>query len=684
MKKLFRKYFWPSIRISVIGTLVCSIILGSVFTTLGAERIMPEESSKQITVDLSQEGSPIGTSTITAAVTNESLNTVKTSIFGANDSWIDDGYGLWDAEKNEPYSIMLDKVRASGIYHLRYPGGTEGDYIHWYDIVGDVSKRTPQLDVFSKEFPVYSSENGTLFHVTFGVDELYELCQKAGIKATIQLNTGTGSPKEAADYIAYIKKNGWLELTDSFAIGNEVCLPLENMESIKVQKTPLEYISFCEELFDILGAEVVENKDIQLGIIGMPAAHPLSGNKNWDRQVIDALKEKIDFIDVHIGYAYYYNNNGETAEDCMKCFLAAGTWVKSLLEEEKATIAQYGGEYADDISIQICEWGPVGGSYPNSLGASLFISDVLNVMLEEPKVSAADYLPLLNHYAAGNLIGANTHAIVTGGNEYYWNNCASYVYKWYSDLVGSDVLDVAISGCNTFSSVPVGELPAIENVEEGDVNVYYDESTGKGSIFILNRSLDENLSYTINFPTDKAVISDITELWSEDPTKGNSWQEPNRIVPVSYDGEKSEFGTLKITTKPASLVKVDFQAEDIDLYISIKDTEDKSNDNKPVDNGDRTESAGKNPNGGTKPKDEGTQGQDPGTEPGGTKNPEPGRDHNTVKDTVKRIRNYVSDNLPVLLMIIVVEALIMFMVAELMFVLFHMIKRKRQRNLTAQ
>ncbi len=672
MKKLFKKYFWRSIRISLISTLICSIILGSAFITLGAERIVPKESSKQITVDLSCKDSPNGTSSITAAITNESLNTVKTSLFGANDSWIDDGYGLWDAEKNEPYSVMLNKVRASGIYHLRYPGGTEGDYVHWYDIVGDVSERTPQLDVFSKDFPTYSKENGTLFQVTFGVDELYELCEKAGIKATIQLNAGTGSPKEAADYIAYIKKNGWLKLTDSFAIGNEVCLPLENLESIKVQKTPLEYINFCEELFDILGEDVVSDKDIQLGIIGMPASHPLSGNKNWDRQVIDALKGKIDFIDVHIGYAYYYNKNGESAEDCMKCFLAAGSWVKSLLEEEKATIAEYGGEHADDISIQICEWGPVGGSYPNSLGASLFVSDVLNVMLEEPKVSAADYLPLLNHYAAGNLIGANTYAAVTGGDEYYWNNCASYVYKWYSDLVGSDVLDVDISGCDTFSSVPVGELPAIENVDEGDVNVYYDESTGKGSMFILNRSLDKNLSYIINLPTDKAVISDITELWSEDPTKGNSWQEPNKVVPVSYEADKSEFGTLKITTKPASLVKVEFQADDIELYIPIKNTENKPDGNKTDGNSDRTEPIGKNPGSENKSGDK-TQEQNPGAEQ------EP--NHNPVKNTIKRIRNYVADNLPVLLMIIVVEALTMFLLAELMFVLLHVIKRKRQRNL---
>mgnify|MGYP000118662602 CR=1 FL=1 len=662
MKQLIKKFFRRSLRISLLSTIVVTVVFSFSLSVMGVEKIVPEKSEKQVTLALGSDKYKTSKKEVTAVVTNESVNTVKTSIFGANDSWVDDGYGLWDAEKKEPYSAMLPKVKASGVYHIRYPGGTEGDYIHWYDMVGDVSKRTPQIDAFSKEFPIYSAENGDLFTVTFGVDELYEVCKAAGIKATIQLNAGNGSPQEAADYIQYIKNKGWLKYTDSFAIGNEVCLPLENLTNFKIQKSPLEYINFCEKLFDILGNGIVKNKDIKLGIIGMPASHPLNGNKNWDKQVIDALKGNIDFIDVHIGYAYYYNNNGETPEQCMKCFMAAGTWVKSLLEEEKATIAKYGGEYADDISIQICEWGPVGGSYPNSLGASLFVSDVFNVILEEPKVSAADYLPLLNHYAAGNLIGANTHSPVTGGDEYYWNNCASYVFKWYSDLVGNDVLETQVTGAGRFNSDPVGMLPAIENVDDGDVNVYYDESTGKGTIFVLNRSLDENLSYTINLPTEKAVVTDVTELWNADPTASNSWQNPNNIAPKSYQSDKKQFGTLNLISKPASLVKIEFSANDIEIYIpksSAKTHDKKTSEDKPLISDDGNEVI--------------NDAIDKGKELDNNDLP-------VLKSKGKKIIKNIIDNLPVLILLVVIMATMVFIIAETFFVMYYVLQRRKNHS----
>lgn len=666
MKKLFKRFIRCSLRISLFSIIVSSMIIFSAIPGMCVKKIVPEESDKKITLSLGDNTYATSENKITAAVTNESLNTVKTSIFGANDSWIDDGYGLWDAEKKEPYSVMLPKVKASGIYHLRYPGGTEGDYVHWYDMIGEVSERTPQIDAFSDEFPIYSAENGDLFVVTFGVDELYELCEAAGIKATIQLNAGNGSPQEAADYIDYIKSKGWLGMTDSFAIGNEVCLPLENLRNIKVQKSPLEYIDFCNKLFKILGDEVVNNDDIELGIIGMPPSHPLNGNKNWDRQVIDALKGNIDFIDVHIGYAYYDNNNGETAEQCMKCFMAAGSWVKSLIEEEKAIIEEYGGEYADDISIQICEWGPVGGSYPNSIGASLFVSDVLNVILEEPKISAADYLPLLNHYAAANLIGANTYSPLAGEDEYYWNNCSSYVFKWYSDLVGSDVFNVNISGADKFSSDPVGMLPAIENVDLGDVSVYYDETTGEGTIFVLNRSLDENISYTVNMPTENAKITNVTELWNSDPTQSNSWQNPNNITPKTYDADKSGFGTLNIITKPASLVKIDFTADDIEIYIPVKGN-----------------STNKNPQSTAENKGSLSDNDSDNTEYINNEkvdSPSDSNDKNVqsaVSNGVRRIIKNISDNLPLQILMVVIIGIIVFIIAEMFFVIYQILKRRK-------
>ena len=99
MKKLFKRFIRCSLRISLFSIIVSSMIIFSAIPGMCVKKIVPEESDRKITLSLGDNTYATSENKITAAVTNESLNTVKTSIFGANDSWIDDGYGLWDAEK---------------------------------------------------------------------------------------------------------------------------------------------------------------------------------------------------------------------------------------------------------------------------------------------------------------------------------------------------------------------------------------------------------------------------------------------------------------------------------------------------------------------------------------------------------------------------------------------------------
>ena len=110
MKQLIKKFFRRSLRISLLSTIVVTVVFSFSLSVMGVEKIVPEKSEKQVTLALGSDKYKTSKKEVTAVVTNESVNTVKTSIFGANDSWVDDGYGLWDAEKKEPYSVMLPKV----------------------------------------------------------------------------------------------------------------------------------------------------------------------------------------------------------------------------------------------------------------------------------------------------------------------------------------------------------------------------------------------------------------------------------------------------------------------------------------------------------------------------------------------------------------------------------------------
>jgi hypothetical protein len=87
-----------------------------------------------------------------------------------------------------------------------------------------------------------------------------------------------------------------------------------------------------------------------------------------------------------------------------------------MLDDVKAEIADYGGEKAEDIGIQISEYGPMTNDFKyKNLAGALFQADFFNMVLREPQVVSANHLPMLNHYAAARVIG--TAAEPDGGGR---------------------------------------------------------------------------------------------------------------------------------------------------------------------------------------------------------------------------------------------------------------------------
>ena len=321
-------------------------------TTISAE-------SASVDIDLGSSDYNSNSSIITATIANSALNTVKNDIFGANISWRDNGYGLWDSQNNAVNETLLQKLKESGVTQLRYPGGIEGDYMHWAETVG--TNRVNQIDAFSSTYPTNDATDGVAYPVNFGIEEFLQVCNAADIKAVLQFNAGTGTADEAGDLVSWLNANNYLSQVSSICIGNEVHFNNNRVSGIDIQKTPAQYVDFSKNILNLINPEILSGNSVKLGVIGLPSSHPLSRNDNWDANIISELKDSIDFIDVHIGYSYYTTKD-ETKEKAAKCYLASSKWVADMIAEEKATIEEYAGDKADNIDIHISELGPVGGS----------------------------------------------------------------------------------------------------------------------------------------------------------------------------------------------------------------------------------------------------------------------------------------------------------------------------------
>ena len=498
-----------------------------------------------------------GTSEQIVAVTAAAdvINTVKDGIFGANNGYRGGGYGIYDEENRVFNQDMLEMIRQSGITHIRQPGGIEGDYFHWYETVGPVEDRIPQINPFSSHYPTSAAKDGEPYDVVFGPDEWMELCKEVGIGLTIQLNAGNGTPQEAVDFIRYCLDRG-VEI-ESIAVGNEVCMQEERVEGITVTCGPEEYVAFYNEVLTLMGEEMLaelDAKGIPFGCIGLPSSHVLSIHRKWDDTVLAGVNIPADFIDIHIGYSpFSVNLNQATEEQIHLTLLATHTYVKKLLDMEVKTI----GKKSPDTMIKMSEFGPLGNSLCYGTAGSLYLASFFQTVLAQPKVFSADYLPLCFSYTSRNtLIGANT------SQGAYWKNTLGYVFNMYADQIGRDVLAVSSENSRTFKAQATGLIPRLLNVPEGDGAVYYDPATGEGSLFLINRAYRDNTVFDVTLPFETAQITKVTELWNENYSKSNTQAEPNAVVPVEVacDAQLVQ-GRITVAVKPVSLVKIDFVIE---------------------------------------------------------------------------------------------------------------------------
>ena len=78
----------------------------------------------------------------------------------------------------------------------------------------------------------------------------------------------------------------------------------------------------------------------------------------------------------------------------------------------------------------------------------------------------------------------------------------------------------------------------------------------------MKRATKNGMEFSISLPYDRIRITGVTELHNADPTVANTVKAPNLISPKGYEVEDKIYGgKLTVTTKPISVVKIDFVIE---------------------------------------------------------------------------------------------------------------------------
>jgi len=458
-------------------------------------------------------------------INSQILNTVKPLIFGDNIEWTNNGMGFWLPQEGRFDQKLVDELREVGVRHLRYPGGTLSDYFEWRKALG--KERQPITNPFADNKPEYPG---------FGPEEFMSLCRELKIPGTITLNAGTGNAEDAVHWVDYFRENEF-DVT-AFAVGNEIYMAKPEEP---ISKTVQQYIDFylkCES-----GIRKIDPK-IKLGAIGLhdSEAMPLSQNREWMMDILKSIGDKMDFIDVHNGYAPVVRGVGFDPDklypdnDFALCFMGASQYVRDNIEATKSDLEKYAPDNGKNIEIHITEYGPLVYPIKNerafedlawnrSLTGALYLACLFNVLLKEPKVASANHLPLCQD-VFGALIG------IRGPERKTWRNIVYYVFQMYSGMSGREVLDVSVDS-PTYSTPSMGIVPNMNEVPYVDAGAYRTQDGSKISLFLINRDLKRSASIEIDPGIENFEIQSIKTLTADSYKSQNTPENPDKAVFVT-------------------------------------------------------------------------------------------------------------------------------------------------------
>lgn len=367
--------------------------------------------------------------------------------------WVGNGDGATEGWRDD----VLSKVRALRPGLLRWPGGNFAQHYNWRDGIGPRAERPQRFDYF------WAKPESN--HV--GTDEFLRLCELVGAEASITVNTRTGTPAQAADWVAYCagRVKLWALGSQSWELGPE--------------DAARRHIAF---------AQAMRDADPSITLIG------IGGNavnqSTWDRAFLSSTMNEVDVLG---GWAYdgvqttssgeqrdlHYANQA-SAERLLWAISNASALVDELMPART------------NVGVGLDSWGiwrtsRQGLQHDYHLGDGLVAAVVLHGLHR---------LARRARYAAwGNLV--NALGLIQATQRNCWTTPVGEVFKLLRQHHGDEVVRSTVAGEAFYA--PQGEAPvrstrsAWTDVPYLDASATRDRASGRYCLSIVNRHFDDRI-----------------------------------------------------------------------------------------------------------------------------------------------------------------------------------------------
>ncbi len=413
---------------------------------------------------------------------------------------------------------------------LRAFGGCYSDVYLWKDGIGPKDSRKRSINEFWKKREHLLVEGvGPDIANQFGTDEFITFCEEIGAEPYLNVNYGSGTPEEAAEWVEYC--NGSIDTeygslraqhgrskpynVKIWGIANEIY----GFHEVGYEKNPEDYAKKYLEF-----AKKMREKDptIKLVAVGWDKSE-------WNQTVLSKIGEDwVDYLSIHI---YFPNivpilpkKKHPDTQRCYQALMASKPLIEDYIDKTYNDIIAALGQDTH-VRISFDEWG-IWYMTKDLVKSNYNLQDGLWVaLLFQVFQKKADLCPMANHSEMINVFGA-----IQTDKDGIILTPMYLAFKMFVDHMQKNFIEDVVVDCLTYNSKKYGRIPARKSVPYIECCANINDDGNNLSIMLINKHFSSNLSVILEingFNPDKK--GKIVTLLSESPFDYNTIENRNKI-----------------------------------------------------------------------------------------------------------------------------------------------------------
>jgi alpha-N-arabinofuranosidase len=457
--------------------------------------------------------------------------------------WVSDSLNV--PKKDRIRLDIVDALKKIRIPNLRWPGGCFADEYHWRDGIGPRNQRPTMVN---------TNWGGVTEDNSFGTHEFLELCGLLNTEPYISANVGSGTVEEMAKWVEYLNFDGISPMSNLrkqngrdtpwkvtfWGVGNESWGCGGNMTPDYYADEYKRYATYARDYAgtrlkkvasgsngnDYNWTEVLMKK-VGRQMWGLTLHHYTLPTGNWGKKGSATVFEEQE----------YFN----TMRNCLQ--------MEELVTRHSAIMDRYDPD--KQVALVVDEWGiwtdVEPGTNPgflyqqNSLRDALIAGTTLNIFNNH-----ADRVKMANLAQTVNVL----QALVLTQKEKMILTPTYYVFDLFKVHQDAKLLPVSFSSPDYTSGNK--KLPALNISASKD-------STGKIHLTLVNIDPKNKLTISTSFPGVKFNNVTGEVLTAAKLTDVNSFDEPNKIKNVTFNGAKKQGDQLVIEMPAQSIVMLELR-----------------------------------------------------------------------------------------------------------------------------